>query len=332
VCDGLIRFGVVGTNWITDLFLKGAQKVEGFALNAIYSRDEKKAKDFALKYDVQHTFTNLEEMAKSNLIDAVYIASPNSLHAEQSVLFLRNKKHVLCEKPFASNVNELKKMIETAKEFDVLLMEAMKTTFYPNFKSIQENLHKIGPIRRFMAVKNQYSSRYNAYKNGELPNTFNPEFSNGSLMDIGVYCIYPIIVLFGVPKSYISTGYKLNSGVDGGGSIIMQYEDKEAVVMHSKITNSSLSSEILGEKGSILIDNISSPEKVEIHYIDGGKEDITKQQEKDAYCYEVEEFIRLIKGGERESSVNSYQLSMQVMEVLTGAREQMGIKYPADDL
>jgi predicted dehydrogenase len=326
----MVRIGIVGTNWITDMFLKGALKVEGFSLTAVYSRTKEKAEEFALKYGIEHKFTNLEQMAKSDAIDAVYIATPNSLHAKQSILFLENGKHVLCEKPCASNTKELKEMVETARKYKVLLMEAMKTTFYPNFKSIQDNLYKIGTIRRMTAVKNQYSSRYNSFLDGALPNAFNPELSNGSIMDIGVYCIYPIVFLFGPPDSYTASCYKLNSGVDGGGTILMNYKDKEAVVMHSKITNSSLPSEILGEKGSILIDSISSPTKVEIEYIDGTKEDITRPQDKHAFCYEVEEFIRLIKEGNTESSINTFELSLQVMEILTGARKQMGITFPAD--
>ncbi|HSU79615.1 MAG TPA: Gfo/Idh/MocA family oxidoreductase [Candidatus Angelobacter sp.] len=326
----MIRFGIVGTNWITDRFLKGALKVEGFSLNAIYSRSVEKTEEFALKYGVKHKFINLEEMANSNQIDAVYIATPNSLHAEQSILFLKNGKHVLCEKPFASNTKEVKKMIETARKHNVLLMEAMKSTFYPNFKSIQDNLEKIGSIRRFTAVKNQFSSGYNRYLDGALPNAFNPELSNGSLMDIGVYGIYPILFLFGNPKSITASCYKLKSGVDGGGTILMHFEDKEAVVMHSKTTTSNLPSEILGEKGSILIDSISSPTKIEIQYVDGRKEDITRSQDKDPFCYEAEEFVRLIREGRTESLINTYERSLQVMEIVTEARKQMGINYPAD--
>ena len=107
-----IRVGVVGTNNITDRFLSGAKDVEGFKLAAVYSRSESKAREYANKYGVKDIFTNLEEMAKSDLIDAVYIATPNSLHAEQSILFLENKKHVLCEKAFGSNLKEVEAMIK----------------------------------------------------------------------------------------------------------------------------------------------------------------------------------------------------------------------------
>lgn len=95
----------------------------------------------------------------------------------------------------ASNTAEVKEMITAAKENEVLLMEALKTTFLPNFKVVQENLHKLGKIRRAFVSYCQYSSRYDAYKEGTVLNAFKPELSNGALMDIGVYCLYPMVLL-----------------------------------------------------------------------------------------------------------------------------------------
>jgi predicted dehydrogenase len=207
----MINIGIVGTSWITEEFIKCASLVEEFRLSAVYSRDGEKARTFAEKYDVTNIFTDLEEMANSSCLDAVYIASPNSLHAEQSVLFLNNGKHVLCEKPIASNVRELEAMIEASKNNNVLLMEAMKTSFLPNYKVIEENIHKLGKIRRFFISYCQYSSRYDTYKAGNHVNTFDPKFSNGSVMDIGVYCIHPAVRLFGKPKNVIATALKLES-------------------------------------------------------------------------------------------------------------------------
>lgn len=326
----MVRFGIVGTNWITEAFLDAASFVDHFSLNAVYSRTIEKAGEFAAKYGVENTFTDLEEMAKSDLIDAVYIASPNSLHARQAQIFLRNKKHVLCEKPIASNSDELQQMVQTAKENGVLLMEAMKSTFLPNFQSVQENLPKIGQVRKFFANYCQYSSRYDAYKAGNVLNAFKPEFSNGALMDIGIYCIYPMVVLFGKPKQVQATGLKLESGVDGEGSVIFTYEDMEAVVMYSKITDSTLPSEIQGEEGNIRIDRISTQEKVEIHRRDGSIEDITKEQVSNAMYYEAKEFAELIQAGETESDKNTFENSMIVMEILDEVRKQIGVVFPSD--
>ncbi|MFT7914891.1 Gfo/Idh/MocA family protein, partial [Salmonella enterica] len=74
------------------------------------------AQTFAGDYLVEHLFTSLEEMAQSDAIDAVYIASPNSLHFTQTALFLSHKKHVICEKPLASNIQEVESAIALARE------------------------------------------------------------------------------------------------------------------------------------------------------------------------------------------------------------------------
>ncbi len=326
----MIRFAIIGTSKITETFLKGAFLNKDFCLNAVYSRNESTAKEFAKKYNAKHTFTDLNKMAQSDLVDAVYIASPNSFHASQSILFLKNKKHVLCEKPFASNSIEVSEMIKTAKENNVLLMEAMKTTILPNFQIIKENLHKIGQIRKYVGNFCRYSSRYDEYKQGRVLNTFNPVFSNGSLMDIGVYCIAPMVNLFGKPKEIKASGLLLESGVDGEGIVSLKYDNMEALINHSKICNSYLPSEIQGEEGSIIIEQINSFEKVKIIYRNGNTEELSTSHVSENMYYEVTEFIDLIKNNKFESKINTFENSKIVMEIMDEARRQIGLSYPAD--
>ncbi|TRY42586.1 Gfo/Idh/MocA family oxidoreductase [Geobacillus sp. LEMMJ02] len=327
----MIRFATIGTNWITEAFLDAARLVDSIELAAVYSRTEETAKQFADKVGAPRTFTDLHELAGSPDIDAVYIASPNALHAEQAILLMNHGKHVLCEKPLASNAREVKAMIEAAERNGVVLMEAMKATLLPTFRSIREHLPKLGRIRRYVANYCQYSSRYDAYKQGTVLNAFNPAFSNGALMDLGVYCLYPMVVLFGQPRGVKAQSVKLESGVDGEGSIVLDYGDMDAVVFYSKITNSHLPSEIQGEDGNMIIDAIHTPTKAEIRYRDGRVEDITAPQDKPPMYYEAQEFIRLIENGERESAVNSHRHSLWTMEIMDEARKQTGIVFPADE-
>ena len=327
----MVRIGIVGTNMITEKLLEAANAVVDFELTAVYSRTMEQAEEFASNYGVTKLFTNLEEMAGSDEIDAVYIASPNSFHAEQAILFLQNGKHVLCEKPLAANSVEVTKMIQAAQNHNVLLMEAMKSTLLPGFKVIQDNLHKIGPIRRYFASYCQYSSRYDKYKEGIVLNAFNPKFANGALMDLGVYCLYPLITLFGEPNEVKATGIMLDSGVDGEGSVVLRYDDKDAVVMYSKISNSYLPSEIQGENGSMIIDKISAPEKVEIHYNDGTTEQLPIEQSHPVMYYEVKEFVDLINSGKMESAINSFANSYITMQVVDRVRTEIGLKFPNDE-
>ncbi|WP_181347527.1 Gfo/Idh/MocA family protein [Thalassobacillus sp. CUG 92003] len=327
----MVRFGIIGTNFITERLLDHIKGYSEFSLAAIYSRTEERASEFARQYGVETTFTNLEDMANSPEVDAVYIASPNALHSKQSIMMMEHGKHVLCEKPLASNEKEAAAMIKAAQENDVVLMEAMKTTLLPSFTNMTNYLPKIGKIRRYCANYCKYSSRYDAYRDGKNVNTFNPKFSNGSLMDLGVYCLYPMVVWFGEPDSIKANGVKLASGVDGEGSLVASYEERgmEAVITHSKISDSFTHSEIQGEDGSILIDNISDPTHIELKYRDGNIE-LIHELEKPSMFYEVQEFIERIKTGEHQSTLNSHKHSLITMRILDEARAQMGVEYPAD--
>lgn len=313
-----MKFGIIGTNWITDRFIKAAKAHPEFSIGAVYSRTEEKGKEFAATYEIQHVYTDMKEMYKSGNIDAVYIASPNSFHVEQSILAIENGIHVLCEKPAAISVEEMDRVIEASNQYGVTYMEAMKSTVTPSFLNLKKNLAKIGQIRRFVFHYNQYSSRYDKYKEGIIENAFKPELGNGAKMDLGVYCIAPIIHLAGEPNNVLRNSYLLSTGADGQGSMIFDYNGKEAVIMYSKISDSYLPSEIQGENGVIEIDRISDPKQIILRYRDGKTEDFSVPHEFDTMYYELEEFIKCVNNRQVESAINTHEISRQVVKLLEG--------------
>lgn len=327
-----VRFGIIGTNLITEKIIKASRLESRFELTAVYSRTQEKADYFAEKHNIPNTFTSLEAMASSPLIDAVYIASPNSLHASQSILFMQHGKHVLCEKPLASNAKEVKEMITASRRYKVTLMEAMKPTLTPNFQVISDNIKKLGKIRRYFSCYCQYSSRYDQLKKGEVLNAFNPALSNGAIMDIGIYTIYPMVVLFGRPQKIDATGLKLSTGVDGQGAINFEYEGMNATVLYSKIADSALPTEIQGEYGTLTADRINIINKVTIKDRKSGEEkDISKPHFSDEYYFEIAEFINLIQAKKTKSEINSHEHSLVTIEIIDEIRRQLGVIYPADN-
>ena len=337
----MIRFAVIGTNWITRQFVDAAHETGKYKLTAVYSRSLEQAQTFANDYPVEHLFTSLEAMAQSEAIDAVYIASPNSLHFPQTELFLRHKKHVICEKPLASNLAQAEAAIACARENQVVLFEAFKTASLPNFLLLQQSLPKVGRIRKAFINYCQYSSRYDKFRQGIVLNAFNPELSNGAMMDIGVYTVYPMVALFGRPLEVEAQGIVLSSGADGQGVVNFRYEGMNATVLYSKIANSSLPTEIQGEEGNLLLDAIHTIR--DVAYLPrpaaaSGRGDAPVRHsvglplEKDTYYYEVAEFIDLIEQGRIESTVNSHENSLVTMEIIDQVRRQLGVSYPADRL
>lgn len=325
-----INLGIIGSGFIVRNFLEASKLIDDVNLHAFYSRNIDTATKFKNEYNFTKTYTNLDDMANDKELDAIYIASPNAIHHLQAIKFLKNKKHVLCEKAFASNSNEVEDMIKAAKENNVLLMEAMRLTVLPNFIQIKNNLHKIGKIRRYFASYCQYSSRYDKYKEGTILNAFKNELSNGSLMDIGVYCIAPMVNLFGVPKNILCNAFMLESGVDAQGSAIFKYDDMDGVIMFSKISNSHLPSEIQGENGSIIIEKINTFSSVKIIYTDGRTEDLTLSQYENDMYYEISHFVDLIKSNKTYSDLNTLENSLSVMNIMDTMRKQIGLSYPAD--
>ncbi|MEK4563701.1 Gfo/Idh/MocA family oxidoreductase [Alkalihalobacillus sp. FSL R5-0424] len=326
-----IKLGVIGTNFITERLLNAISELDEYEVVAVYSRTEERATEFAQKHGVTYTYTSLEELAASTYINAVYIASPTSLHADQSILMLSHGKHVLVEKPAASNYEEWAKMTEAARENGVVLMEAMKTTQLPNFLKVKEKLDTLGTIRSGLANFCQYSSRYDAYKDGDIQNAFKPEFSNGSLMDIGVYGVYPMIALFGRPNEVRAQGHMLESGVDGAGSILLKYDESQIIINHSKITQSVIPSEIQGENGSIVIKHWSDFHSVTHHdRINKTEALISEEQHENPMYYEAIEFAKLVSDQTMESIENSHKNSAITLQVLDEARRQIGLVFPSD--
>ena len=335
-----VRFGVVGTNFITDWLIAGARQDSRFELTAVCSRRRETADAFAARHGIPHAFTSIEEMAACPQVDAVYIASPNFAHAEQSILCMRHGKHVLCEKPLASNAAEARLMTEASARYGVTLMEAMKPTLTPNFRAVLAHRDKIGKPRRYFSSYCQYSSRYDKFKAGVVLNAFNPAYSNGAVMDIGVYTIYPLVALFGAPREVTASGLLLSSGADGQGTASFRYDGMEATVLYSKISDSYLPTEIQGEDGTLLLDRINRIG--EVRFVPRGANAaggrggaaapqlLTAATEYDEYYYEVAEFIDLVLSGRRESGINSHACSLTVMAIVDEIRRQVGVVFPAD--
>ncbi|MBC1186179.1 MULTISPECIES: Gfo/Idh/MocA family protein [Kluyvera] len=324
----MIRFAVIGTNWITRQFVDAAHETGKYKLTAVYSRSLEQAQTFANDYPVEHLFTSLDAMAQSEDIDAVYIASPNSLHFPQTKLFLQHKKHVICEKPLASNLHEVEQAIALARENQVVLFEAFKTASLPNFQILQQSLEKVGPVRKAFINYCQYSSRYQRYLDGENPNTFNPAFSNGSIMDIGFYCLASAVALWGEPKQVQASASLLDSGVDAHGIAVLDYGDFSVTLQHSKVSDSTLPSEIQGEAGALVVEKISECQKVSFIPRGSKAQDLSQPQHINTMLYEAEEFARLVENNEVDHP--ALEVSRITAKVQTEIRRQTGVVFPAD--
>lgn len=329
----MVRFAVVGTNFITDYIVNAGKLVDGFQLMAVHSRDEARAKECAEKWGAPLYFTDLAALASSDEIDAVYIATPNFTHKEYAMQMMQAGKHVLVEKSITANARELEEMIRMAKEKNVVMLEALRTAFNPDYQLIRENLVKLGTVRRCIFSSSSYSRRYDNFRAGIIENAFKPEMANGALMDLGVYVVNFMTGLFGMPDKLDASVIKLHNGVDGVGTITATYPEMLATLFYGKIAPSSNHNEIQGEEGYMVIESLNSPQNVTIHYRNGETESLPLQKTpfREDLKYELEAFIRFIEakdGGEAPYNMRS----LTSMRVMDEARRQLDMHFPNNDI
>lgn len=326
-----MKFATIGTSWITAAFIDAAKETKDFTLAAVYSRSEDKAKEFASVHGANNAFTEMEQVAKSNKVECVYIASPNSLHFEQAITFLKHKKHVICEKPIFSNTKELSEAHKVAEENNVYLFEAVRNIHSPNFHRLKEKLSEVGQVRSMMLQRSSYSSRYDQYLEGETPNIFSADFSGGALVDQGVYPLYIAITLFGEPQGLSYYPVILASGVDGNGTLVLTYTDFTCTIICSKISNSFNSCEIHGEAGTLIFDDAgtiinlrlsktTSKEKVPLETVDSDLDMV----------FEIGNFIKIIDAKDDQEYNRLRNLSFQVLAITEAARKQNNILFKSE--
>ena len=148
-----IRWGILGTGNIARQFAADLTAVPEAQLLAVGSRAADTAQNFADSFNVPRPYPSYEQLINDPEIDVVYIATPNMLHMENTIACIKAGKAVLCEKPFAMNARQAKKMIDAARKEKRFLMEAMWTRFLPLIVQVRDWLKQgsIGQLRMFRA-------------------------------------------------------------------------------------------------------------------------------------------------------------------------------------
>ena len=326
--DSGVRLGIIGTNFISDSLVEAAKQT-GLSVCAVYSRKAETGNAFAEKHGIEKVFCDLEEFLSSDCINAVYVASPNFCHFPQTMQALSHGKHVLCEKPAASNKRDFEKMRALASEKGLVLLEAMRPAHDVATEKVKELMQKCGKLRYAHFEYSQYSSRYDKFKEGVVLNAFNPDYSNAALMDIGVYPINVCVSLFGRPDKVISHSVKLSNGFEGQGNVILSYGDMTAEIVYSKITHAVLPSIIRGEDAEVQFGNALS--KIDkISFFERGKD-----EKKIDFCpaennmiFELSAFCSFIH---QKAGIEKYLDDTSItLEIMDEIRKQNDICFPDD--
>lgn len=322
-----MKLGIIGAGMIVTELFNFIHEIKDIEITAISAtaRSEEKLISLCRKHGIGNYYLSTEELVHDPEVEVVYVAVPNHLHYPFARQALEAGKHVICEKPFTSDLDEANHLAQIAKERDLMLIEAVTTNYLPNMLSIKEKLHQLGDIKIVSANYSQYSSRYDAFKNGETPPAFDPKMSGGALMDINIYNLNFAVTLFGRPAS-VDYQANIERGIDTSGILTLDYGHFKCVCIGAKDCKAPLMNTIQGEKGCICIpSSVSLIKSYQVIMNDGREDSFDFNQGRHQMYHEFCEFVRIIRERDRCLADQMLQTSLITMAVQTEARKKAGL-------
>lgn len=337
-----MKLGIVGAGMIVKDVVSFLHQVQGIEITAICSRKSsyENAKKLAEQANIHFVYEDLESMLEDDKVEAVYIGVPNDQHFAMAKLALLAKKHVLVEKPFTSNHREALALAALAKQQDRIIYEAVSTHHLPNMLLLKKDLPKLGAIRIVALNYSQYSSRYDAFKQGLIAPAFDPQRSGGALMDLNIYNLHFVLNLFGEPAK-VKYFANVQKGIDTSGILVLEYPTFKCVCMGAKDCKTPPFNSIQGEKGTIIIQSsVSTILNYQLITNDGSQTQdaantgaIINGSAGHHRMFDVfVEFERIVREDDRIQAEKMLALSVLSMKVQTEARTQAGIVFQADGL
>ncbi|MEE4023645.1 Gfo/Idh/MocA family oxidoreductase [Gordonia sp. PKS22-38] len=292
----MIRMATIGTSSITRTFLDAASAVDDVDVTTVYSRDADRAAAFASETAIAGSSDDLDGLLASSTIDAVYVASPNGIHAEQAMRAVRAGKHVLLEKPAVPTTAEFTALVDHARDHGVVVLEGMRNVHDPALHAIKDLIGSLGPVRRASFSYCQRSARYDKVLAGERVNIFDPALAGGALMDLGVYTIAAMVEFFGKPRLVAGASVPIAGGADGAGSALAVYDGLVVDLSYSKISASQRPDEIQGELGTLTFDHVAQPTVAQIRLHDGTVTDHSFDGPANNMVHEIRKFAAIVGG------------------------------------
>ncbi len=319
-----IKWGILGPGKIARKFAAGLADVNNAQLYSVGSRSIDRAREFAKETDAVKYFGSYEEMLTDKNLDVVYVATPHVFHHEHTLLCLKHKKAVLCEKPFAMNVTQVEEMIATAKREKVFLMEALWTQFLPHFRFVIEVV-KSGKYGKVKNLKADFGFNAPFDAEGRL---FNKALGGGSLMDIGIYPVFAAMSILGKPETISSSANLCSTGVDEDCSIVFHYKNDVAAELQCSINkHSATTATILFEKAIVHMNTrFHEPTSLKIS-TENGDETIEFDVSSNGYNFEAAHVQQMLKEGKTESNEMTFEKSKQLITLLDDVREKIALVY-----
>ena len=328
-----VRYAVVGLGHIAQVAVLPAfaHARRNSKLVAVVSDDRTKRQAITRRYHLDHTFSYEQFEDCLNEVDAVYIALPNSMHAEYTVRAAKAGVHVLCEKPMAVTVRECQGMISACRAGRVKLMIAYRLHFETLNISAMEAARRgqLGQLKFFT------SSFSMTVRRGDIRTK--RIYGGGTLYDIGVYCINAARNLFRAEPTEVSavsinSGLKTLADVDETTAATLRFGDERLATFVTSFNASDVAAyRIVGTKGHLRADPAYEyAEGLEYKLTIDGKTRTTRVGKRDQFAPELLYFSDCILNDTRpEPSGEEGLQDVRIVEALyESARRQRSVKIP----
>ena len=322
----IYKWGILAPGKMSAKFTKGLKLLDNVELYAVGSRDKLRAEKFASDQGYKKFYGSYEELANDKDVDVIYVASPHSYHYEHTLMCLKNKKAVICEKSFALNSREVKAMISEAEKQKVFLMEALWPPFQPIYRKTKEILSGSEPGKLIhLDARFSFQAPYDP-----VDRKFNLSLGGGSLLDIGIYPVIDALYFIGVPSEVIARATFAETGSEDTISIILSYADKRMATLYSSFrTAGGIGCDLFCENGNLLFSrgrDMSQRLNVALN----GKENKEYSLLPDGmgYQYEAMEVMKCLDEGKLQSDIVSHSFSINLMDTLDRIRQAAGIVFP----
>ena len=267
----MIKWGVIGTGHMANIFAESIQETDNAKLVAVSSRTKKSLEIFGDRFNIKENlrFISNEEICKSEDIDAIYISTLNNTHFDLIRLCAINKKNILCEKPFCLNLNEAKELQKIIIINKVMFFEAIAYLSHPQTSVILDlvNNDEIGEIT---SIESTFG--FKVRKIDPESRLFNKKLGGGAILDVGCYPMSFISLFLENENKIVFNeieGEIYHTNVDIAASANITINDKIQckikISLKEYFKNNSI---IKGTKGSVIVGFPWLPEKkvfLEIH-------------------------------------------------------------------
>ncbi len=329
-----LRWGIIGTGRIAGVFAKALAGSERGRVIAVGSRNRARAEGFAREHRIERPYESYAALLADPDVQAVYVATPHSEHAEWAIRSAEAGKHILCEKPLTLNHAEATAVLEAARRCDVFLMEAFAYRFHPQIEELLR-LVREGTVGEVQLVRGAYSFRTEA---GPEQRLLNPQLGGGGILDVGCYPVsLARLVVASVlgrplvePVELRATGHLGPTGVDEWAVASLRFEGGILAQVRTGVRlRDDNSFHVVGTRGSItLADATAHGDGRLVLRRNGAEERIEVPFSGSVYELEAAAVARNLD--RRQAPELPWEETLANLRTLDRWRAEIGLEYPAE--